>query len=70
MKFFIKIHTLHNKENVMEFTERDNRLGDVGYASMVWVRDDEGREFSCTLIAPVAMSAAWVISVNMSASAA
>ncbi|WP_448874306.1 hypothetical protein [Desulfobulbus propionicus] len=33
----------------MEFTERDNRLGDVGYASLVWVRDDEGREFSCTL---------------------
>ncbi len=33
----------------MEFTERDNTIGNVGYASMVWVNDDNGREFSCTL---------------------
>ena len=33
----------------MEFTERDSRIGSVGYESMVWVRDNEGREFSCTL---------------------
>ena len=33
----------------MEFTERDRNIGNVGYESMVWVRDDDGREFSCTL---------------------
>ena len=33
----------------MEFTERDQSIGNVGYESMVWVRDDNGREFSCTL---------------------
>lgn len=33
----------------MEFNERDTNIGSVGYASMVWVRDGEGREFSCTL---------------------
>jgi hypothetical protein len=33
----------------MEFTERDSSIGSVGYESMVWVQDDNGREFSCTL---------------------
>lgn len=33
----------------MEISERDNSIGNVGYESMVWVRDDQGREFSCTL---------------------
>ncbi|MGD9946924.1 MAG: hypothetical protein AB7U29_00435 [Desulfobulbus sp.] len=33
----------------MEFNERDNSIGNVGYDSMVWVRDGNGREFSCTL---------------------
>ncbi|MGE4559262.1 MAG: hypothetical protein AB7E77_03595 [Desulfobulbus sp.] len=33
----------------MEFDTRENRTEGIGYASMVWVRDNEGREFSCTL---------------------
>ena len=33
----------------MDFNERDKNIGSVGYESMVWVRDGEGREFSCTL---------------------
>ncbi len=33
----------------MEFNERDKSIGDVGYESMVWVHDDKGREFNCTL---------------------
>jgi hypothetical protein len=33
----------------MEYNERDSRIGSVGYESMVWVRDNEGHEFSCTL---------------------
>nr|WP_320010794.1 hypothetical protein [uncultured Desulfobulbus sp.] len=33
----------------MEFSERDRNLGNIGYESMVWVRDDKGREFSCNL---------------------
>ncbi len=33
----------------MEFTERNPRVNAVGYESLVWVRDDNGKEFSCTL---------------------
>lgn len=33
----------------MEFNERDRGIGDFGYESMVWVRDDKGHEFNCTL---------------------
>ena len=33
----------------MEFTERDPRVNAVGYESLVWVRDDNGKEFSCSL---------------------
>lgn len=33
----------------MEFTERDLRVNAVGYESLVWVRDDSGKEFSCSL---------------------
>lgn len=33
----------------MEYTERDPRVHAVGYESLVWVQDDHGREFSCTL---------------------
>ena len=33
----------------MEFTERDLRVNAVGYESLVWVRDDNGKEFSCSL---------------------
>ena len=33
----------------MEFTERDLRVSAVGYESLVWVRDDNGKEFSCSL---------------------
>lgn len=36
----------------MEFSERNNSLGDVGYESMTWVRDGKGREYSCTLDTP------------------
>ena len=33
----------------MEFTERDRNITSVGYESLVWVRDNDGKEFSCTL---------------------
>lgn len=33
----------------MEFSERDAKLTSVGYESLVWVRDNDGREFSCTV---------------------
>lgn len=33
----------------MEFMERDLGVNTVGYESLVWVRDDNGREFSCSL---------------------
>jgi len=33
----------------MEIIERDRNLGNIGYGSMVWVRDDEGHELSCNL---------------------
>ena len=33
----------------MEYIERDPRINAVGYESMVWVQDNSGREFSCTL---------------------
>ena len=33
----------------MEYIERDPRISAVGYESMVWVQDNSGREFSCTL---------------------
>ena len=33
----------------MEFTERNPRVNAVGYESLVWVRDDAGRELSCSL---------------------
>ena len=33
----------------MEFSERDRNMSSVGHESMVWVRDDNGRELSCTL---------------------
>ena len=33
----------------MEFTERDLRVNAVGYESLVWVRDDNGKEFTCSL---------------------
>jgi hypothetical protein len=36
-------------EGIMEYIERDPRINTVGYESMVWVRDDSGREFSCSL---------------------
>lgn len=36
----------------MEFIERDLGVRDVGYESMVWVRDDNGTEFSCSLDSP------------------
>ena len=33
----------------MEFTERNPRVNAVGYESLVWVRDEAGRELSCSL---------------------
>lgn len=36
-------------EDVMEYKERDAKITSVGYESLVWVRDDEGKEFSCSL---------------------
>ncbi len=33
----------------MEYNERDRNVQSVGYESLVWVRDDEGHEFSCSL---------------------
>jgi len=36
----------------MEFNERDTSIGGFGYESMVWVRDNKGSEFSCTLDSP------------------
>lgn len=33
----------------MDFSERDRNIGHVGYESMVWVRDEKGRQFSCNL---------------------
>ena len=33
----------------MEYSERDTHMTSVGYESLVWVRDNEGKEFSCTL---------------------
>ena len=30
----------------MEYTERDAKITSVGYESLVWVRDDNGKEFS------------------------
>lgn len=33
----------------MECTERDLGVSSVGYESLVWVRDNSGREFSCSL---------------------
>lgn len=33
----------------MEYTERNPRVNAVGYESLVWVQDDNGKEFSCTL---------------------
>lgn len=33
----------------MEFMERDPRVNSVGYESLVWVRDNSGKEFSCSL---------------------
>ena len=33
----------------MEYSERDTWLQSVGYEFLVWVQDDHGREFSCTL---------------------
>ena len=33
----------------MQYIERDERQTSVGYESLVWVRDNEGREFSCTV---------------------
>ena len=33
----------------MEFTERDLGVNSVGYESLVWVRDNNGKEFSCSL---------------------
>lgn len=36
----------------MEIIERDLGVRGVGYESMVWVRDDNGTEFSCSLDSP------------------
>lgn len=33
----------------MEYLERYPGVRNVGYESLVWVRDDKGREFSCSL---------------------
>ncbi len=33
----------------MEYSERDPKVNAVGYESLVWVQDDTGTEFSCTL---------------------
>ena len=33
----------------MEFNEIESSSGQSGYDSMVWVSDDKGHEFSCTL---------------------
>jgi len=33
----------------MEFIERDPEVNSVGYESLVWVEDDSGNEFSCSL---------------------
>lgn len=33
----------------MEFIERDKNIGNIGYESMVWVRDDKGHMLSCNL---------------------
>lgn len=33
----------------MKYSERDKNITSVGYESLVWVRDNDGREFSCTV---------------------
>lgn len=33
----------------MEYTERNSRINSVGSESLVWVQDNSGREFSCSL---------------------
>lgn len=33
----------------MKAIERDATIKSVGYESLVWVRDEEGAEFSCTV---------------------
>lgn len=33
----------------MNFSERDLGLKNVGYESLIWVNDDNGKEFSCSL---------------------
>lgn len=33
----------------MEYSERDLGVHNVGYESLVWVNDDNGKEFSCSL---------------------
>lgn len=33
----------------MEYSERNLKITSAGYESLVWVRDDDGKEFSCTL---------------------
>lgn len=39
-------------EIIMHAIERDNSVTTVGYESLVWVNDREGREYSCTLDGP------------------
>ena len=36
-------------EDVMEYTERDLRVNSVGYESLVWVNDEQGKEYSCSI---------------------
>jgi hypothetical protein len=36
----------------MNAIERDNTITAVGYESLVWVNDNQGRGYSCTLDAP------------------
>ena len=36
----------------MNVIERDTKITAVGYESLVWVNDNTGREFSCTLDTP------------------
>jgi len=33
----------------MNLSERDIGMNNVGYESLVWVNDDNGKEFSCSL---------------------
>jgi hypothetical protein len=34
---------------MMEYSERDEKITSVGYESLVWIRDKDGKEYACSL---------------------